>query len=244
MPMGRKKAFELKAKNDPVVNKIKKIDVNEIINKRMEEEREIHDAVYQIVSTAQNLVEQGRIDKSSLKDYGLYTIEEAYQEIKRHKIPISFRAFGGRIERKSIYSTKIGRKRYIPEPVLRDWINLHKNYYTVREAYEKVRKHLNINLRAFIGRVEKNSIPSVKIGTQRWIPKEYIDGLTYIAQKYYDVSNALKYLTKHGVKIKRNAFERRLDRKRIPHVKIGGRRFIHKDVLDQLVKVEKNRLKK
>ncbi|MCD6227747.1 hypothetical protein J7J90_04625 [Candidatus Micrarchaeota archaeon] len=242
--MGRKKAFELKPKSDPIINKIRKIDINNIADKRIDEEKEVHDAVYQIVSTAQNLIDQGRIDKSSLKNYGLYTIEEAYREVKRNRIPISFRAFGGRIERKSIYSTKIGRKRYIPEPVLKDWVALHKKYYTVREAYEKVRKNLNINLRAFIGRIEKNSVPSIKIGTQRWVPKEYIDSLTYIAQNYYDVSTALKQLRKNSIKLKRNAFERRLDRKRIPHVKIGGRRFIHKDVLNQLIKIEKNRLRK
>ncbi|MCC7569887.1 hypothetical protein KO465_00900 [Candidatus Micrarchaeota archaeon] len=239
--MGRKKAFELKSKSDPVIGKIKKIDIEDMATSRMSEEKEVHDAVYQIVSTAQNLVDQGRIEKSSLKDYGLFTIEEAYQEIKKNKIPISFRAFGGRVERNSIYSTKIGRKRYIPEPVLKDWVGLYKDYYTVREAYNKIKKHLDLNMRAFIGRVEKNSVPSIKIGTQRWVPREYVDGLTYVAQNYYDVSSAIKSMKKSNVKIKRNAFERRLDRKRIPHVKIGGRRFIHQEVLEQLIKVEKTK---
>jgi hypothetical protein len=41
-----------------------------------------------------------------------------------------------------------------------------------------------------------------------------------------------------GIKIKRNAFERRLDRGRVPHVKVGGRRFIHEDVLGELVDKE------
>ncbi len=239
--MGRKKEFELKARNDAVVSKIKNIDMGDIVNSRMDDEREVHDSVYQIVTSAQNLVDQGRIEKSSLKNYGLYTIDEAYNEIKKNKLTISFRAFGGRIERRSIFSTKIGRKRYIPEPVLKDWISLNKKYYTVREAYNKVKKHLEINLRAFIGRVEKNSIPSIKINTQRWIPREYIDGLTHVAKNYHDVTGALKVLRKNQIKIKRNAFERRLDRKRIPHVKIGGRRFIHEDVLNQLVKFENKR---
>ena len=47
-----------------------------------------------------------------------------------------------------------------------------------------------------------------------------------------------KELHKSGIKIKRNAFERRLDRARIPHVKVGGRRFIHDDVLKELVDKE------
>ena len=45
-------------------------------------------------------------------------------------------------------------------------------------------------------------------------------------------------MTSRGIKIKRNAFERRLDRNRIPHEKIGGRRVIAKEVLDELVSKE------
>ena len=41
-----------------------------------------------------------------------------------------------------------------------------------------------------------------------------------------------------GIKIKRNAFERRLDRDRIPHEKIGGRRVIAKEVLGELITKE------
>jgi len=41
-----------------------------------------------------------------------------------------------------------------------------------------------------------------------------------------------------GIKIKRNAFERRLDRNRIPHEKIGGRRVIAKEVLEELISKE------
>ena len=242
--MGRKKAFELKPKSDLVIGKIKRISIDDVIAKRVEEEKEIHDAVYQIVSTAETLIREGRIEKSLLKNYGLFTIEEAYHEIKKHKIPISFRAFGGRVERKSIYSTKIGRKRYIPSPVLKDWITLHKKYYTVCGAYNKISKTIKINLRAFIGRVEKQSVPSIKIGTQRWVLKEYIDGLTHVSKNYYEVSSALKAMQKNRIKIKRNAFERRLDRKRIPYVKIGGRRYIHKDVLNQLIRIERTALKK
>ena len=45
-------------------------------------------------------------------------------------------------------------------------------------------------------------------------------------------------MLKKGVRIKRNAFERRLDRNRIPHEKIGGRRVIAREVLDELVSKE------
>jgi len=48
----------------------------------------------------------------------------------------------------------------------------------------------------------------------------------------------LDKLHKKNIEIRRNAFERRLDRGRIPHEKVGGRRFIHGDVLDKLVSLE------
>ncbi|VVB99293.1 Uncharacterised protein [uncultured archaeon] len=62
-----------------------------------------------------------------------------------------------------------------------------------------------------------------------------MDALTHVAQNYYDVSAAIGLLQSKGVKIRRNAFERRLDRNRIPHEKIGGRRVIAREVLDELV---------
>jgi hypothetical protein len=152
---------------------------------------------------------------------------------------ISFRAFGGRIERRSIPSVKVGKKRYIPMQSLEDILAVGKEFYSIREAYELYRKYNRmINYRAFIGRVEKSSIPSLKIGTKRLIPRDAIDSLSHIARKYYSVSEAIKELHVKGVEIKRNAFERRLDRNRIPHVKIGGRRFIPRDVIDELADKE------
>jgi hypothetical protein len=105
----------------------------------------------------------------------------------------------------------------------------------VKDAFEILHQHENeLNLRAFIGRVEKNTIPSVKINTQRWIPKDVVDSMVHISKNYYDVSQAINMLQSKGLKIRRNAFERRLDRNRIPHEKIGGRRVIAKDVVEEL----------
>ena len=68
--------------------------------------------------------------------------------------------------------------------------------------------------------------------------QDAIESLTHISTNYFSVSPAIKELHKTGIKIKRNAFERRLDRGRIPHVKIGGRRFIHEDVMRELPEKE------
>ena len=134
---------------------------------------------------------------------------------------------------------KVGRKRYIPKSVLDDITSTKSDFFTVKEAYEQYKKaNPKINFRAFIGRIEKGSIPSVKFGTRRLVPRDAIDSLTHISSNYYSVSQAIKELHKEGIRIKRNAFERRLDRGRIPHVKIGGRRFIHEDILSELVNKE------
>ncbi|MDD5337554.1 MAG: hypothetical protein PHS02_03670, partial [Candidatus ainarchaeum sp.] len=58
---------------------------------------------------------------------------------------------------------------------------------------------------------------------------------THVAQSYYTVTQAIHRLSKAGIGITRNAFERRLDRNRIPHTKIAGRRFIPMEVVDELI---------
>ena len=78
----------------------------------------------------------------------------------------------------------------------------------------------------------------MKFGTRRLVPKDAVEALTHISSNYFSVSEAIRELHKSDIKIKRNAFERRLDRGRIPHVKVGGRRFIHEDVLHELVDKE------
>jgi len=242
--MVKGKSRKVRKAKDPVIQKVKSVDIKGMKKGRANTEKELNEAVYQIVNVAQDLYGKGKIARNKLRGLGLLSIDDAYHEVKKNDIDISFRAFGGRIERKSIYSVKIGRKRYIPLPTLRDWVGLHDNYYTVRQAFDKLNKHEEVNLRAFIGRIEKKSIPSIKIGTQRWVPKETIDGLSEVFQNYYDVAGAMKELSTSKVSIKRNAFERRLDRGRIPHEKIGGRRFISKDVLSRVIEEEKDKIKR
>ncbi len=237
MPRGKRIVIE-KTIKDPVVAKLKSMKISEMKGKRALVEKELHENIGDIVSRAKDLYTQDKLEKEKLRGMGLFTLEEAYDELRKGGIPLSFRAFGGRVERRSVHSEKIGSKRLIPKPVIHDWIALANEYYTVKQAYNELKKHEKINLRAFIGRIEKNSVPSLKIGTARWVPKAAIEGLTHVCKNYYDVGDAVAEMSGRGIRIKRNAFERRLDRNRIPHEKIGGRRVIAKEVLEELVSKE------
>ena len=184
---------------------------------------------------AQSLYKQRATEEELEEKHNLYSVRSAYDYLKGNKLYISFRAFGGRIERGTVPFIKIGRKRYIPQTVLDDILNTKNDFFTVREAYQEYKKsNQRMNFRAFIGRIEKGSVPSIKLGTRRLIPRNAVDALTHISTNYYSVSEAVKHLHKSGIRIKRNAFERRLDRGRIPHVKVGGRRYIHDNILSEL----------
>ncbi|MFH0927674.1 MAG: hypothetical protein V1822_03780 [Candidatus Micrarchaeota archaeon] len=238
MPRGKRIVIERNNK-DPVIQKIKAFKVNELKTRRKKVESELYSNISQIVKSAQMLYEQDKLDKARIRNLGLLSVDEAFEEVKRAGLPISSRAFGGRVERRSIHSEKIGKKRLIPKPVIHDWISLHNDFYSVKEAFELLKLHeAGLNLRAFIGRVEKNAIPSIKINTQRWIPKDIVDSMAHVSKNYYDVSQAIDLLSAKGLKIRRNAFERRLDRNRIPHEKIGGRRVIARDVVEELATKE------
>ena len=237
MPRGKRIVIE-KVIRDPVISRLKTMRIGEIKSRRAQEERELHENISGIVERAKEMYEQDKLEKDRLYGMGLFTVEEAYNELKKGGVSLSFRAFGGRVERRSVHSEKIGNKRLIPKPVVHDWIALANEYYTVKQAYTELKKVEKINLRAFIGRIEKNSVPSLKIGTQRWVPKSAIEAMSHVCKNYYDVGDAVVEMSSRGIKIKRNAFERRLDRNRIPHEKLGGRRVISKDVLNELISKE------
>lgn len=237
MPRGKRIVIE-KVIKDPVVVRLKGMKISDLKSKRAGAEKELHENISHIVDSAKGLYSQGKLEKERLKPMGLFTLEEAYDELKRGGVGLSFRAFGGRVERRSVHSEKIGNKRLIPKPVIHDWIALSNEYYSVKQAFNELKRHEKLNLRAFIGRIEKNSIPSLKIGTQRWVPKSAIEALAHVCKNYYEVGDAVQEMGTRGIKIKRNAFERRLDRNRIPHEKIGGRRVIAKPVLEELISKE------
>ncbi|VVB58969.1 Uncharacterised protein [Candidatus Anstonella stagnisolia] len=237
MPRGKRIVIEKKIK-DPVIGKLKGITIDSLGSARGEVADTLNESIENIVSQAKSLYEQDKLEKERLKSLGLFTLEEAYDELKKGGVNLSFRAFGGRVERRSVRSEKIGKKRLIPKPVIHDWVALNKDFYSVKQAYKELAKVEKLNLRAFIGRIEKRSMPSIKIGTARWVPKSAVEALVHVNKNYYSVGNAVGVLSAKGVKIKRNAFERRLDRNRIPHEKIGGKRMIAKEVMDELIQKE------
>ncbi|MEM3060109.1 MAG: hypothetical protein QXG33_00595 [Candidatus Anstonellales archaeon] len=237
MPRGKKLVIEKKIA-DPIIYRIKNLNIKEIEAKRKTVEKNLSATIEQMVREANQLYKQKKLEREKLRSIGLLPIQEAYEELKAGGINLSFRAFGGRVERRTLPSVKVGSRRLIPRPIIKDLISITKEYYTVKEAFNEVAKTEDINFRAFIGRIEKGRIPSLKIGKTRWVPKSAIEGLTHINSNYYDVGEAVAKLQEAGVKIRRNAFERRLDRKRIPYEKIGRRRFIPKEILNELIEKE------
>ncbi|MFH1520916.1 MAG: hypothetical protein ABID61_04675 [Candidatus Micrarchaeota archaeon] len=238
MPRGKKIIIETEI-NDDFVDRFRSINLDEIKKDREHTEEGLSSSVASVFKVAQNLYRQKASEDELEGKHKLYSVRAAYDFLKDNSVFISFRAFGGRIERGTIPFVKVGRKRYIPVSVLEDITKTKTDFYTVKEAFEEYKKaNQKINFRAFIGRIEKGSIPSVKFGTRRLVPRDAVESLTHISSNYYTVSQAIKELYRGGIRIKRNAFERRLDRGRIPHVKIGGRRFIHEDVMKELVDKE------
>jgi hypothetical protein len=238
MPRGKKIIIETEISDD-FVDRFRSIDLDEIKRERERTERGLTSSVASVFKVAQNLYRQKASEDELEGKHELFSVRSAYDYLKNNSVFISFRAFGGRIERGTIPFVKVGRKRYIPKSVLDDITSTKSEFYTVKEAFEEYRRsNSRINFRAFIGRIEKGSIPSVKFGTRRLVPRDAIESLTHISNNYFSVSQAIKELHKTGIRIKRNAFERRLDRGRIPHVKIGGRRFIHEDVMSELTEKE------
>ena len=238
VPRGRRIVINKKIDDDKV-DDFKSLDMQELKGERNAVETQLSSSIENVMEAAKEMSARKKLSDETLRKSGLYSIQDAYEFLRSKGLDISFRAFGGRIERRSIPSVKLGKKRYLPMHSLEDMLGISDEFYTVRKAYEVYKKYnKNINYRAFIGRVEKSSIPSLKIGTKRLIPKNAIDSLSHVAKKYYSVSEALKELHKRDVSIKRNAFERRLDRNRIPHVKISGRRFIPRDVVAELIDKE------
>lgn len=238
MPRGKKIIIE-KEVDDEFVDRYKSIDVGDIKKERNEVEKSLTNSVSSVYKVAQQLYKQKASEDELESRHDLYSVRSAYDYLRNKGIDLSFRAFGGRIERGTVPYVKVGRRRFIPKSILDDVVNIKGDFYTVREAYsEYKRSNSAINFRAFIGRIEKGSIPSVKLGTRRLVPKDAVEALTHISKNYYSVSQAVKELHKGGIRIKRNAFERRLDRGRIPHVKVGGRRFIHEEILGELIDKE------
>ncbi len=181
----------------------------------------------------------------ALKENGWLNLQEAYDYLRDHGINISFRAFGGSIERGRIPSKKIRNKRYVNLSYLKWLVDIYSNFYPVKRAFEEIKKYdPDISYRAFIGRVEKGSVPSVKLGGRRLIPAKVVEALVRLAKGYYTIKQAYEKLRKAGINITRNSFERRVDRGRVPSIKVGGKRYIPKEAVEKLIQIELERRKK
>ncbi|NPA22598.1 MAG: helix-turn-helix domain-containing protein [Candidatus Micrarchaeota archaeon] len=217
--MARKKKFVLINVEDPV---IKKFTADSYV-----------DSLRLMGDLSEQLEEEMR-DRSD----ELLSMKEAYEYLKKNGVDISFRSFSGRIERGRIPVVKLGRKRYIQKEVLDNIIDFHQKFLSLKEAYERLKKVSGLNYRAFLGKVEKGTIPHVRVNGRRYIARDVVDALVHLHQNYYTISDVMEIFKRYGIKIKRNTLERRVDRGTIPHVKVGGKRYIHKDVVDQLIRAE------
>ena len=192
------------------------------------------------LSVEENLNEAA--EKALQKGDRLMNIQEAWQYLKQHGIDESYKSFAGKVNRGTFPSFLFGDRLYVLKSELDFYLQIKKNFITIRQLYERLKRHWpELNLRSLIGRVEKGSIPSIKIFGKRFISKEVADALEKIAQNYLTVPDAYAIMVKQGIKLKRNALERRIDRGTIPHVKVGGRRYIPRYVVDNLIKFEEGR---
>lgn len=238
MPRGKKIVIEREI-DDRIVDNLKSMNLDKIRNAYEGRRSSISSSLANVYNEAQKLYMKKELNPDTLEKKGLYTIPNAYELLRQNGFDISFRAFCGRVERATVPSVKIGNKRYISIDSLNTMTNMRDEFYSVKDAYEQYRKFdSGLKYRAFIGRIEKKSVPSVKIGTKRLVPHNAVDALTHVAKSYYTVTQAIQKLHKAGIQIRRNAFERRLDRNRIPHTKIAGRRYIPMDVVGELIEKE------
>jgi hypothetical protein len=239
--MGRRKAIVIdKVISDEWVDRYNSLDSERMYSEKSNRLASIMSSVGKIAKEADKVYRQAGTKSSEFKSMGLLPIKEAYSYLKSRGYDIMFRAFGGRVERGTIPSYKFGKKRYIPMQFLEELLSTKGNFYNIREAYDAYRKYEpEIELRAFVGRIEKKVIPSIKVGFRRYIPKEAIDSLIHVSRNYHSVAEAIQKMHSGGIKIRKNTFERRLDRGRIPFIKIGGKRYIHSEILGEVIEKEK-----
>ena len=97
-------------------------------------------SIANVFRVAQNLYRQKASEDELESKHDLFSVRSAYDYLKGSGVLISFRAFGGRIERGTVPFVKVGRKRYIPKSVLDDITSTKKEFHTVKEAYQEYKK--------------------------------------------------------------------------------------------------------
>ncbi len=109
-----------------------------------------------------------------------------------------------------------------------------REYFTAREAFEQLRPHEEgLTLRAFIGRMERKSVPSIKAAGRRLVGKEVVDALIAWRQEYFTLKQAYEHLVGHEKGLNFRAFVGRVEQGSIPSVKAEGQRWIAKQEIDK-----------
>src|SRR3989338_561836 len=148
MPRGKKIIIEKEIEDD-VVDSYKSMNLNEIKKDREHVESSLSSTVAGVFKISQQLYKEKKSEDDLESRHSLYSVRSAYDYLRSGGVDLSFRAFGGRIERGTVSYVKVGRKRFIPKAVLDDIVNTKDNFYTVREAYGEYKKaNTKINFRA------------------------------------------------------------------------------------------------
>ena len=148
VPRGRRIVINRKI-DDEKVDSFKSLDMDDVREGRSDVESQLSSSIQNVMESAKEMNSKRKLNDEALKKAGLYSIQEAYEYLRSKGLDVSFRAFGGRIERRSIPSVKIGKKRYLPLQALMDMLNINEDFYTVRKAFEIYRKY-NKNINYFI----------------------------------------------------------------------------------------------
>lgn len=160
----------------------------------------------------------------------------AYHYLKENDIAISFDDFTEKIKNHTLLFVRIGNQLRIPKSALDEIIIIEKDAYTVEKAYWEYSKvSPEIDFTTFLRKVKNGAIPSLKFGRTIVILKDTIQGLVRTNSNYYTLDETLQKLRREGMAVRKKTLERNLDIGAIPHRKVEGVIFIHKDVVRELV---------
>ncbi len=111
VPRGRRIVINKKI-DDNKIDEFKSLDMQELKGDRTNIEMQLSSSIESVMEAAKEMSARKKLNDEALQKAGLYTIQDAYEFLRSKGLDISFRAFGGRIERRSIPSVKLGKKRY------------------------------------------------------------------------------------------------------------------------------------
>ncbi|MCS7122842.1 MAG: hypothetical protein NZ908_02725 [Candidatus Micrarchaeota archaeon] len=117
-------------------------------------------------------IQRSVLDRIIQFEQEVYTLEQAYNMLKRVNPKLTMRAFIGRIEKDKIPVIVAYRKRYIPKRVVDDLVYIYSNYVEVAEALAIYRDNgINISRNTLERRLDRGILPYITLGKKRLIPK-------------------------------------------------------------------------